>query len=90
MVRWGQGRFKVWKEEALAICRGNPGGIPMAAILANSRLSDKKKPQTVRHGTQMLKRDSRFTSYYPDKGTYDILGHSHRKVLQWMVLDDEE
>lgn len=90
MARWGKGRFQQWKDEAYEICSAYPDGIPMASILANSKLGERKKPQSVRHGTEMLKRDSRFLSHYPEKGEYDMLGHSFRKVLHWTVIYGEE
>jgi hypothetical protein len=90
MARWGKGRFMKWKEEAFAICYQNSGGIEMESILANTELDYQNVPQSVRHGTELLKRDSRFTSFYPPKGRYSIIGRSHRKVLQWTVEDDEE
>ena len=90
MARWGKGRFLKWKQEALAICYENPEGIEMESVLANTKLSQRDVPQSVRHGTELLKRDSRFSSFYPMVGRYSIIGRSHRKVLRWTVSDDEE
>ena len=90
MPRWGKGRFKAWREEALSICSEHPTGISMQSMLANSKLGERQKPQSVRHGTEMLKRDSRFASHYLPTGQYTIVGRSHRRVLQWTVVDDEE
>jgi len=89
MPRWGKGRFKLWKEEALSLCRENPDGIPMALILDSSRLGSHNIPQSVRHGTEILKRDSRFASHYPEAGQYGSMIY-HRKVLSWTVNDNEE
>jgi hypothetical protein len=90
MARWGRGRFQKWKDEAYEICSEHPDGIPMESILANSKLGERKKPMSVKHGTELLKRDSRFESHYQEKGRYNMTKTSHRKVLQWTVIYGEE
>ena len=90
MARWGKGRFQRWKDEAYEICSEHPDGIKMASILANSKLGERKRPMSVRHATQLLMRDSRFESHYPEKGQYDMGKFSHRRVLHWTVIYGEE
>jgi len=90
MARWGKGRFMLWKDEAYEICSAYPDGISMESILANSKLGERKRPMSVKHGTELLKRDPRFESHYPERGEYNIGKTAHRKVLQWTVIYGEE
>ena len=85
MPRRGKGRYMAWKDMAFEFVQTHPEGVSAERLLDEVHTGFKnRQPATVRQATELLKRDSRFNAYYPDKGSKSLSGQ-HYKVLQWVV-----
>lgn len=79
--------FSRWRNRALEYVSKN-GESPAAEILRNTK--DKRSPRNVKSATELLKRDSRFTSSLSEKSWYQDVSAHHgdkRKVLLWEVRE---
>lgn len=86
----GKGRFMMWKEAALEVVEKFPEGISAEALLDRVSIEwdGKRTPANVRQATELLKRDKRFKSHYPERCSKSLSGQWY-KVLQWVKSDEE-